>query len=328
MSAPLLTVSASPHFMGRATVRGMHVDTLIALLPALLAGFYYFGAPAVITVALAAAAAVIAEFACVKLTKMPNRVSDLHALVMGVMMGMILPPGCPMWLPVVGSFLAIALAKMIFGGIGGYPINPVIIAWAALSLSWPDHMQAFFAPFGAETAQTMLMKTKADLAFMAKADLGAMWLGKVPGSIGVTSGLALLAGGIYLIIRRVISWRIPVAVIVGVILMTLIASYADPAFAKLKLAGFSAHLRLADFQLAAGGMMMAAFFLATEPVSSPVTPCGMLVYGLAVGALAVIIRLWGAYSEGVYYAVLAISAATPLFDRMRKPVFGKPQRDW
>lgn len=328
MSTPLLTVSASPHILGRATVRGMHLETLLALAPALFLGFYFFGIPAVTVVVITTISAVVFEYLITKLAKQPNRLNDFHAVLMGVLLGMILPAGAPWWVAMVGGFLTVVLAKALFGGLGGYPMHPVLIAWAALYLSWPEHMNAFFAPFTTDVAQTSLMKARANLAYIKEVDLNNLWTGLTPGSIGATSGLALAIGGVYLMLRRKVNWHIPTGVIIGAVLMSLLATYTDPAFAKLKMAGFTDHLQLVYFELASGGLMLAAFFLATEPVSSPVTPAGTWIYGILIGVLAVIIRLWGSYSEGVYFAVLLMSAATPLFDRIRPAVFGKPQRDW
>lgn len=330
MSAPLLTVSTSPHILGRTTVRQMHLEFLIALAPTLLAGFYYFGTPAVVLVVLSAATALVVEWAIAKVCGLPNRVDDLHAVLMGVLLGMLLPAGAPWWVAVVGAVLAIAMAKMIFGGLGGYPMNPVLIAWATLEISWPEHMKAFLMPLASkpEMAQSALMKLQADPSVIKTLDLMGLWCGTDPGELGCTSAWAILIGGLYLIIRRHIDWRIPLGVMVGVIVMSLLALSLDPNLAKLGLTGLWQKLHLAWFHLGSGGMMIAAFFLATESVSSPVTPGGCLLYGLGIGILAVIIRSWGAAGDGAYYAVLLMSAATPLFDRVRPRVIGKPQREW
>ncbi len=328
-STPLLTVSTSPHLMGRTTVRSMHLEMIIALMPAFLTGIYYFGGPGLTVVLLSVVAAVVTEALICKLTKKPNTTRDLHAVLLGLLMGLILPAGAPWWLPLVGGFLTVVLGKMIFGGQGAYPMNPVLVAWVALSLSWPEHMNAFYGPVPPgtdgswEVSETPLMQLKSDLGTLEAIELGDMWSGLVPGAIGTTCTWALLLGGVYLVWRRIISWRIPLGVILGVLLMSLLATYTDPAFEDLGLEGFAQHWDVGLFQLAAGGLMFAAFFLAPEPVTSPMTPWGTILFGLGVGFMTVIVRCWGSHTDGVFYGVLLMNAATPLFDRIRPKVLGK-----
>ncbi|KIX14880.1 RnfABCDGE type electron transport complex subunit D [Dethiosulfatarculus sandiegensis] len=328
MNNQLLTVSSSPHVLGGASVRSFNLEFLIALAPALLVGFYYFGAPAVMVVCLAAASCVATEALCNVIAKKTQNLGDLHALLTGVVLGMLLPAGVPFWLPIVGGFVAIVLGKMLFGGLGAYPMNPALIAWAALALSWPEHMKAFYTPLAEgdpEISMTLLMEFKDDVAVLEMYGMGEIWKGLLPGAIGTTCTWALLAGGVYLVVRKIIRWHIPVAVLVGTLLMSLLASYTDPRIIELGWEGFGAHLNLAWFHMGAGGLMMAAVFLATEPVSSPVTPKGMLWYGLLIGVMTVIVRHWGSAGSGAYYGVLVMSAATPLFDRLRPKVLGKPR---
>ena len=327
MSAPLLTVSASPHLMGRLSVRSMHLQWLIAMCPALLVGFYYFRLPGILTMAIATVSAVAAEALCVRVGKLPNRLDDLHAVVMGVLLGMVLPAGAPWWIPVVGSFLCIILGKTIFGGIGAYPMNPVLVAWAALSLSWPEHMNAFYTPLAEggqwEVAETFLMQLKNDISGFESADLASLWWGQTPGAIGTTCSFAIIVGGLFLIIRRLIGWQIPVGAILGTIIMALVAAYADPRIAELGYETFFAHLKPAWFHLAAGGLMISAFFLGPEPVTSPMTSWGGLLFGLGIGFMTVIARTWGGPVDGAFFGVLFVNALTPIFDRVRPKVLGK-----
>ena len=319
----LLTVSASPHILGKRTVASLYKDWLIALIPALLAAIYYFGSAAVINIAIAVISTVGFEFLICKIFNLPNRLNDLHAALMGLLLGLLMPAGAPFWVPLIGGLIISGLAKAMFGGLGGYPMNPVLIAWACLALSWPEHMNNFFGAAGTEaamkTTQTPLMLVAADLKAYGATDLWALWCGYVPGAVGTTSTWAILLGGLYLLIRKVISWHIPVAVLAGAIVMSLLASVADAKLAQTGLGAFN----LAWFHLGAGGLMISAFFFAPEHVSSPMTNGGMLVYGLGIGVLAVIIRHWGANVEGVYYAVLFMSCCTPLLDRIRPKVLGK-----
>ena len=324
--SPKLTVSASPHILGKRTVTGLYRDWLIGLLPAVWAALYYFGAHAMQNILIAIAATVGFEFLICKIFKMPARLGDLHAVVMGLLLGLLMPAGAPWWIPIMGGLLISGLAKMIYGGLGGYPMNPVLIAWACLIISWPDHMNAFLGAAGTDAAmkaaQPPLMLASDNLKAYAATDLWALWCGYVPGAVGTTSTWAILLGGIYLLLRRVISWHIPVTVLAGTVVMALLASVTDAKLAETGIGSFS----LAWFHLGAGGLMISAFFLATEHVSSPMTNGGMLVYGAGVGVLAVIIRHWGGSVEnveGVYFAVLFMSLCTPLLDRIRPKVLGK-----
>lgn len=323
MSAPLLTVSTSPHWLGRTTVRSMHLEWLIALAPALAMGVYLFSYQALIVVGLSAAAAVAAEAAYQKIAEQPILVGDLHALLMGLLLGLILPAGAPWWLPVVGGALAVVLGKLFFGGLGGYPMNPVLIAWAALALSWPEHMQSFFMPFTSEVSETPLMMLKNDVSTLEVVGLSGLWWGQFPGAIGANCGWALLVGGLYLVVRRLVPWQIPLGVVLGAILLSLLAAYTDPNLGQLGYNTFGQNFAIALFHLGAGGIMISAFFLGTEPVSSPVTPWGMFLFGLGIGFMAVIVRVWGGPVDGAFFGVLVMSAATPLFDRIRPKVLGK-----
>lgn len=329
MNQNLLTVSSSPHVLGAMTVHSMHLEIIVALCPALLTGIYFFGLPAAVTVALAVTAALGAEWAAARIAKQPNRLGDLHALVMGLMMGLILPAGAPWWLPVMGSLLAVVMGKMIFGGLGAYPMNPVIIAWAALAISWPEQMNAFLAPVPIgtggewETASTFLMDLRDDIGLIMEPELGPLWWGNTPGAIGATGSWALILGGLYLVVRRIVPWQIPLGTLLGAAAMALFAAYTDAGVLEVELEGFSTNLDLVWLHLGTGGIMIAAFFLAPEPVSSPVTPWGMLLFGIGIGFMAIIVRFWGAMIDGVFYGVLLMNAATPLLDRIRPRVLGK-----
>ncbi len=323
MSTPLLTVSTSPHWLGRTTVRSMHIEWLIALAPALVMGIYLFGTRALLIVALSAAASVATEAICQKLTKQPIQVGDLHALLMGLLLGLVMPAGAPLWLPVVGGALVILMGKVIFGGMGGYPMNPVLIAWAALALSWPEHMQAFFMPFTGEVSETSLMMLKTDASTLEVVELSSLWLGGYPGAIGTCSAWALLVGGLYLVVRRLVPWQIPLGVLLGAVALALLAAYTDPNLTELGYDSFSQNFAIALFHMGAGGLMISAFFLGPEPVSSPVTPWGMIWFGIGIGFMAIIVRTWGGLVDGAFYGVLLMNAVTPLFDRIRPKVLGK-----
>jgi RnfABCDGE-type electron transport complex D subunit len=323
MNQPLLTVSTSPHWLGRTTVRSMHVEWLLALAPAVVMGLYFFGGPAAWVLVLSVVAAVAAEAGAQRLTKERLTVTDLHAVLMGLLTGLVIPPGAPWWIPVVGGVLAVVLAKLLFGGLGAYPMNPVLVAWAALSLSWPEHMNAYQLPFFREMAETPLMQMKYDVSTLEVVPLSELWWGAVPGAVGATATWGLILGGLYLVARRLVPWQIPAGVLLGAVLMGLVAAYADPELGWLGYESFGQKLVIVLFHLGAGGLMLTAFFLAPEPVSSPVTPWGMFLFGLGVGFMTVIVRTWGGPVEGAFYGVLVMNAATPLFDRLRPKVLGK-----
>ncbi len=324
MSNKLLTVSTSPHILGGTTVRSMHLEFILALAPALVVGIIYFGLPGAITVALSIASALATEFAYSRLRKTPETAMDLHAVLLGLLLGMLLPAGAPWWLPLVGGFLTVGLGKLLFGGLGGYPMNPVLIAWAALTLSWPEHMNSFYAALGIhQVTETPLMGLKYDASTIEVYRNMDLWLGLSAGAIGTTCTWALLAGGLYLVVRRLIPWQIPFGVLLGTVAMAYLAAYTDPNLTQLGYSGLAKNWTIVSFHLATGGLMIAAFFLAPEPVSSPMTPWGTFLFGLGIGLMTVIVRSWGHWVDGVYFAVLVMSAATPLFDRIRPKVLGK-----
>ena len=260
-----------------------------------------------ITVLLAVASAVASEAVYLKLAgRDPAQVSDLHAALLGLLLGMVMPAGAPWWLPVVGGALTVVMGKMIFGGLGGYPMNPVLVAWAALALSWPEQMNTFLSPLALGGAgerlltETPLMRLKYDPSTLEVINQCELWLGAASGAIGSTGALAILVGGVYLVVRRLIPWQIPLGVLAGAVSVALLAAYTDPNLLELEYQGFGQHWAIATFHLTTGGLMLSAFFLAPEPVSSPLTPWGTLLYGFGVGAMAVIVRTWGSPVDGVF----------------------------
>ena len=325
MNSRLLTVSTSPHLLGRATIRSRHLETMLALLPAVGFGVYYFGGPGLMVILLSTAAAVAAEYLAQRLTKQEVTAGDLHAVLIGLLMGLVLPAGAPWWLPVVGGAFAVVVGKLFFGGLGGYPMNPVLVAWVALALSWPEQMNAFYQPLSSEwyVSETPLMMLKDDPSTLEVITRSQLWWGLVPGAVGATATWPLVIGGLYLVIRRIVPWQIPLGVLLGAAGMALLAAYTDPTLGELGYESFAQQWSIVTFHLGAGGLMIAAFFLAPEPVTSPVTPWGMFLFGLGVGFMTVIVRTWGAPVDGAFYGVLIMNAATPLLDRIRPKVLGK-----
>lgn len=303
-----LVVSSSPHLRTRETTQRLMGDVLIALAPAGAVAAWLFGLRAVGLMAAGVGAALLAEHAVAVLGRRKTTVGDLSAAITGLLVAYNVPPGAPLWLPAIGAAFAILVVKLMFGGLGGNFLNPALAARAMMLAAWPVHMTSWVRPFDllatATPLATLVPKGVAGLPLPSYLD---MFIGRIPGSLGETSALALLAGAAYLLWRRVIDWRIPVGFISTVALFTWFfgprgLGTGDPV----------AHVL-------AGGLVLAAFFMATDYTTSPVTTRGRLVMGIGCGVLASLIRLWGGYPEGVSYAILIMNVATPLLDRATEP---------
>jgi len=293
---------------------------LLALAPAALMGVYFFGLPAVKLYLVAGAVAVMVEWLVQRLMGREITALDGSALLTGILLAMNLPPSSPWWLAAVGAVVAIVLGKQIFGGLGQNPFNPALVARVVLLISWPVQMTNWVAPAplfsGVDAVSTAtpleIMKLQGPAA-LEKLSLLDAFMGLRGGSLGEVSVLALLLGGAYLLYKRYITWHIPLSflatvfAISGVFWLVAPDKYANPLW-----------------HLCSGGLMLGAFFMATDYVTSPVTYRGMVVFGIGCGVLTMVIRLFGGYPEGVSFAILLMNAATPLIDRYVKPVpFGK-----
>jgi electron transport complex protein RnfD len=297
-------------------ISGIMRDFMIALIPATLFAIFTFGLHALQVVVISVVSAVAWEGLCQKLTQRPLHLSDLSGACSGLILAMVLPPTSPWWLILVGTLIMIILGKEVFGGYGSNPFNGVLIAWVVLQMSFPDYMSNWLIPLDnpATTAAPMEVFKEQGPSFVRQYFThGQLFIGQTGGFLGQTSPLMLLIGGIYLLARKVIDWRIPVSYLVGVFVFSGIfwalstsGTYADPIF-----------------HLFAGGTCIAAFFLATDMPSSPVTPQGMVLFGLCAGILTVIIRTWGAWTFGAYYAVFILSMATPFLDKIAPEVYGR-----
>ncbi|NLG37999.1 MAG: RnfABCDGE type electron transport complex subunit D [Clostridiales bacterium] len=315
-----LHVSSSPHVFTPVSSRNLMLEVLVALTPAAVAGIVFFGPRAILLICLSAATAVLTEYILQRMARRPITVGDYSAAVTGVLLALNLPPTAPWWMPVIGSAFAIAIVKQAFGGLGFNFMNPALAARALLVASWPMRMtgDAFVSPtfWGAVDAvsgATPLALIKAGQASELPRLLD-LFLGSTGGCIGETSALALIAGGLYLILRRVISWRIPVTYIGTVFVMTLL------------MGGFDATLSL--YHVLGGGLMLGAFFMATDYVTSPMTALGQVIMGVGCGVMTSLIRLLGGYPEGVSYSILLFNVATPLIERFTRPkVFGEVRRN-
>ena len=307
MELERVIVSSSPHLRSPATVPVLMRDVVVALVPAALAGIVFFGYNALLLTAASVLAAVAAEAAYQKAAGKEVSVGDWSAVITGMLVAFNVPPSAPLWLPVIGSAFAIVVVKQLFGGIGNNFVNPALAARAFLVASWPAHMTRWTSPFDAVSTATPLVTMGSGQAPVYV----DMFLGNIAGCVGETSALALLIGAGYLLARRVIDWRIPGAYLGTVAVLSWILGprgmfTGDPL----------AHLL-------AGGLLLGAFFMATDYVTSPVTKKGRLYMGIGCGILTVLIRLYGGFPEGVSYSILLMNLATPLIDKFTGPrVFG------
>ena len=321
---PRFVVSSSPHMHDGRTVAQIMRLVLIALAPAALFSIYIFGLDALRVIMISIASAKIFEAISQKIMKRPITLRDSSAALTGLLLAMNLPSTSPWWLIVVGNFFAIVIAKQLYGGLGYNPFNPALVGRVVLLISFPVHMTARWVTnsrFGADavTTATPLTQMKESLATLGHIDIAFgkeqifdLLIGNKAGCLGETSIVLLALGGLFLLWKRVISWRIPVIFIGAVWTMTGIFHLIDPA-----------HYANPSFHVITGGLFLGAIFMATDYVTTPVTRKGMLIFGAGCGVITVLIRLWGAYPEGVSFAILLMNAATPLIDRYTKPkVFG------
>ena len=312
----LLTLAPSPHVRRGVTTRRLMVDVLLALAPAAVFGVVAFGWRAAVILLLATGAAILAEYLTEKLLHRPVTVSDCSAAVTGLLLGMNLPSTVPFHVPVVGSVFAIVVVKQLFGGIGKNIMNPALAARVFLMLAWTAKMTKFVPAFAwmdgtdAVASATPLASLKNGASGGAVIDL---FLGKCGGCIGEVSALCLLLGGVYLLVRRVIAWQIPAAMLGTVALLTLIFPRGDMGGVQSMASS-----------LFSGGLMLGAIFMATDYVTSPVTAWGRVIYGAGCGALVVFLRYFSGYPEGVSFAILIMNALVWYIELLTKPrVYGK-----
>ena len=290
----LLTVSANPHVRDNSSTTAIMRDVIIALVPALIAAIVIFGVQALLVTLVCVVAAVLAEFIWEKAMKLPVTIGDLSAVVTGVLLAYCLPSTIPLWMAALGSVIAIIVVKQLFGGIGCNFANPAATARIVLFLSFSSQMASF--TYDGVTGATPLPS----IVSGESADLLTLFLGTHGGSLGEVCGLALIIGGIYLLVRKVISWHIPVAYLVTVAVFALLAGQ-NPLE-----------------HLLSGGLLLGAIFMATDYSTSPMTKPGKLIYGVVLGLLTMAIRLWGSYPEGVSFAILLGNILTPHIDKLTR----------
>ena len=305
-----LLIEPSPHIRSPLTTQKIMLNVLIALLPSVIAGTVIFGTRALVLVVLCATFCVIFEYIFNIVTKREQTVSDLSAVVTGVLLGMNLPPSLPIYMAAIGCFAAIVVVKQFFGGIGQNFANPAITARIILMLSFGRYMTTWTKPFPFSMTEADAVSSATVLASPDNMPSYIdMFLGNRAGCIGETCIAALLLGGLYLIVRGIIDPVTPVAFIGTVALCAFMGGYDVP------------------MQLMAGGLVLGAFFMATDYATTPITRTGKLIFGLGCGLITVGIRFFGVYPEGVSYSILIMNIFTPLIDRFVRPVpFGSARR--
>ena len=319
-----LTISSSPHVHSPVTTQTIMRDVLIALAPALIGSVVFFGFRALLVTLVSATACVFFEWAYCKLAKTHCKIYDLSAVVTGVLLAFVCPVTIPYWCIIIGDFFAIIVVKQLFGGIGRNIVNPAL-AGRAFMFSYPALMTTWVKP-GFQNAAGLFNTADAVTAAtplanmgqgaMPDATIGQMFLGNIGGCIGETSALLLLIGLAYLLIRKVITVRIPLAFIGTVAILTVLFPQGN------------ANLPWMAAQLFSGGLFLGAIFMATDYVTSPLTRMGQIVFGIGCGVLTVVIRYFGGYPEGVSYAILIMNCCVVLLDRIGRPVkFGAPKKE-
>jgi electron transport complex protein RnfD len=308
-------VSFPPHVLVKKTVSGMIYSNLAVLIPAVAAGLYYFRGDALKVMLVAVITAVLCEGGMQKFLKRDVSLGDGHAILTGLLLAFLLPPTTPWWVVAVGSTSAIFVGKLIFGELGNNPFNPTLVGWVMIRLSWPERFSDWVEPFGGQIPDPPLQVFKFDgiEAFIDyDYQLLDLLIGRQAGGMGTICIVALLAGGVYLIFRRMISWQIPVGLLGTVFVFGGILWLIDKQASLDPL-----------FHLMAGSTVLGAFFLAPDPVTSPSTRWGKLIYGIICGALIMVIRTWGKYPDGVAFAILLANASAPILSKIKPRPYGK-----
>ena len=300
----LLSVSSSPHVRSGETTQSIMTDVAIAMLPAAAFGVFQFGAHALLVLAITVFACVVNEYLFEKLLDKPVTISDFSAVVTGMILALNMPADIPVWIPALGGVFAIIVVKQLYGGLGQNFMNPALAARCFLLISFTSQMSSF--SLDGVSGATPLAMVKAG----KNVDLAAMFIGKIPGTIGEVSVVALLIGAAYLVARKVISLRIPLTYILTVAVFVFIFGKQDPGYVLAHICG--------------GGLIFGAFFMATDYVTSPITPTGQIVFGVLLGVLTGLFRIFGGSAEGVSYAIILSNLLVPLIERATLPrAFGK-----
>ena len=300
----LLNVSSSPHVRSKDTTRSIMTDVCIAMLPATAFGVFQFGFHALMVLAATILACVLSEYAYEKIMDKPVTISDMSAVVTGMILALNMPADIPVWMPALGGVFAIIVVKQLYGGLGQNFMNPALAARCFLLISFAGKMSTFTMDGWTGATPLAVLKSGGEV------DVAAMFIGKIPGTIGEVSVIALLIGAAYLVYKKVISLRIPVTYILTVAVFVFIFGKQDLNFVAAHICG--------------GGLIFGAFFMATDYVTSPITPRGQIVFGILLGVLTGLFRLFGGSAEGVSYAIIISNMLVPLIEKYTLPVaFGK-----
>lgn len=302
VDAKLITTS-SPHIHSGESVKNIMLNVAAALMLPLIGGVYFFGFRVISVVVVSVIAAVLTETVFQKLRMRPVTIMDYSAIVTGILLALNLPPGLPLWMAAVGAVVAISLGKQIYGGLGMNPFNPALIGRVFLMISFPVYMTTWINPIDGVTGATPLQIMKMQ---GVTSDYLKLFLGNIGGSIGETSSLLIILGGLYLLYKGYIDWRVPVSYLGSVAVLSLILG-RDPIF-----------------NLLSGGLMLGAFFMATDMVTSPISRTGKIIFGVGAGFFTVLIRFFGGYPEGVSFSILLMNAFTPIINRYTVPrIYGE-----
>ncbi len=320
----LLNVSPSPHAHGEETTRKLMFGVVIALVPVLFTSIFYFGYGAIIVTAVSVISCLLFEYLIQKfIFKKQITITDGSALVTGLLLAFNLPSNIPVFTVVIGSFVAIAIAKMTFGGLGNNPFNPALVGRVFMLVSFPVQMTSWPVPAGFGTSYTDAVTGATPLAIIKEGlkngeslsqlvtqipTPSQMFLGNMGGSMGEVAAVALLIGFLYMLFKKIITWHIPVSVVGSLAVFTTILWLVNPEKNANPM-----------FHILAGGVLLGAIFMATDYVTSPMNPRAMIIYGCGIGLLTVVIRVWGAYPEGVSFAILIMNAFVPLMNAYIKP---------
>ena len=323
-----LIASSSPHIRSNEDTRSIMLDVIIALMPALIMGIYVFGWRALTVTLVSVAACVVWEWLYRKVMKKTNSIGDLSAVVTGILLAFVCPVQIPYWMIIIGAFFSIVLVKQLYGGIGCNFLNPALAGRAILLASYATAMTTWTLPSSKKELADVI-STATPLQIMKEGTVekfaelttnytvGDMFIGRIGGSLGEVSSLMLLLGGIYLLLRKVISWQTPVAFIATVAVISLISAPA----------GISGVEYMA-YNVFGGGLMLGAIFMATDYATSPVTKLGQAIFGIGCGLITVFIRRFGSYPEGVCYSIMIMNCTTWLLDKYVRPtIYGALKKE-
>ncbi len=321
----LLTISPSPHFKDKPTTKSLMFGVLTALIPTFLVSLYSFGIGALVTTLVSVGSCVLFEWLITKyLLKQQPHIADGSAILTGVLLAFNLPSNISPFIVMFGALIAIGIAKMCFGGLGCNLFNPALVARVFLLISfpvqmmtsWPKPIESRLSYLDAVTGATPMAAIKAgNLSLCENANFLDMFIGKIGGSLGEVAAIALILGGIYMIARKIITWHIPISIILTVFAFAGLLWLIDPSQYVNPL-----------YHILGGGLLLGAIFMATDYVTSPMSATGKIIFGVGIGLLTIIIRLWGNYPEGMSFAILLMNAVVPLINKKFQPArFGAPK---